>query len=82
MVLVDIYVPSVDKTYNFSLNETVEVGAIISEITEMVEQKEHVVLIGDRGGMRLYNAQNSMVLPNFNTLADCFVKNGTGLILV
>lgn len=82
MVLVDIYVPSVDKTYNFSLNETVEISSVISEITEMVEQKERVSLIGERSGTRLYSVYSSSVLPECNSLAECGIKNGTGLILV
>ena len=32
MLLVDIFVPSVDMTYNFSLNETVEIEVLIQEI--------------------------------------------------
>ena len=41
MILVDVYVPSVDKTYDFQLSEKSKISIIIEEITEMVERKEH-----------------------------------------
>ncbi len=82
MVLVDIYVPSLDKTYNFSLNEKVSIHMLLSEITEMIEQKEHVVLKGDSSMLRIYNCGNGSVLSGENCLADCMVRNGSKLLLV
>ena len=41
MILTDVYVPSVDKIYDFQLNEKVPVSTVIEEITEMISQKEH-----------------------------------------
>ena len=82
MVLVDIYVPSVDKTYNFSLNENVGITSIISEITEMVEQKEQVSLVGDRSGLHLYDGARRSALPGENTLSECAIRSGSMLFLV
>ncbi len=82
MVLVDIYVPSVDKTYNFSLNESVGIRSIISEITEMVEQKEQVSLVGERSALQLYDSTGCTSLPAGNTLSECAIRSGSRLILV
>ncbi len=82
MVLVDVFVPSVDKTYNFNLNESVSVESLILEITEMIEQKERTKLVGDKKNLRLYNVKEAMVLPAVNTLSDCYVTSGTRLMLV
>ena len=82
MVLVDIFVPSVDKTYNFSLNENVAIEGVIMEITEMIEQKERTKLQGDKGVLNIYKMNDSMILPKNNTLSDCYVTSGTRLILV
>ncbi|SFB82473.1 hypothetical protein [Butyrivibrio sp. YAB3001] len=82
MVLVDVFVPSVDKTYNFSLNEKVIIEDVISEIVEMIEQKEKCNLLGDKKDMHLYSTRNSSMLPGKNTLIDCFVTSGTRLVLV
>ncbi|CBK75874.1 hypothetical protein CIY_34180 [Butyrivibrio fibrisolvens 16/4] len=40
MILVDINVPSIDKYYDFLLNENTPIASIIDEITEMIGQKE------------------------------------------
>ncbi len=82
MVLVDIFVPSVDKTYNFSLNENVAIDGVILEITEMIEQKERTKLIGSKSDLNLYKMSDSALLPQKNTLSDCYVTSGTRLILV
>ena len=82
MILVDVYVPSVDKEYDFSLNETVTVQTIIEEITEMIGQKEQTFLVGDIGEMNLCDKKSNTVLPLENTLSDCGVRTGASLILI
>ncbi|MCR4596569.1 MAG: hypothetical protein K5673_07280 [Lachnospiraceae bacterium] len=82
MVLVDIFVPSVDKTYNFSLNENVTIDAVMLEIIEMIEQKEHTSLVGNKDILNLYNMKTSAPLPRQNSLSDCYVTSGTRLLLV
>ncbi len=82
MVLVDVFVPSVDKTYNFNLNESVSIESLILEITEMIEQKERTKLVGDKKKLNLYNVNKTMILPVSNTLSDCYVTSGTRLMLV
>lgn len=82
MVLVDIFVPSLDKIYNFSLNEHVPVSSIVEEITEIVEQKERSTFKGDVRELRLYNRKTQSPLPVQNTLEECFVTTGSNLLLV
>jgi hypothetical protein len=82
MVIVDVFVPSVDKTYNFSLNEDVGIDVVILEITEMIEQKERTRLIGNKAELNLYNVKKSFLLPKANTLSDCYVTSGSSLMLV
>ncbi len=82
MVLVDIFVASVDKTYNFSLNENVAIESVILEIIEMIEQKEHTGFQGDKERINLYKKDTSELLPRQNTLLECYVPSGTHLILV
>ena len=36
MILVDIYVPSLDKSYDFQVDETVTTEKLIMEIAEMI----------------------------------------------
>lgn len=82
MVLVDIFVPSVDKTYNFSLNENIAVHTIIDEIEEMIAQKEQTILRGESSAMELWLKETKSMLSREHTLAENGVKTGCFLILV
>lgn len=82
MVFVDVFVPSVDKTYNFNLNENATIGEVILEITEMIEQKERTKLIGEKNNLNLYVMKEATLLPKGNSLFDCYVTSGSRLILV
>ena len=39
MVIVDIFVPSLDKTYNFMLDESSKVELLMVEIIEMIDNR-------------------------------------------
>lgn len=82
MILVDIYVPSVDKTYNFSLNENVEIHRVIDELVEMIGQKEHTHLVGTQEQLELLSLQEQRALPGTNTLNDCGITPGMSLMLI
>jgi hypothetical protein len=82
MILVDIFVPALDKTYNFTLNENVKISAVITEITDMIEQKEKVCFIGNQSKLRLYTKENGRKLPVDNSLAECYIKSGKYLVLI
>lgn len=82
MILVDIYVPAVDQSYNFSLNEDIEVSVIIKEIVDMIAQKEQTHLQGDWRKLNLYSMRDKRILPYGNTLSDCYITSGSLLMMV
>lgn len=82
MILVDIYVPSLDKSYDFQLNENAEVDLIIEEISEMVGQKEHSQIVGDVAMLTLCDKKQRLVLDKGRTLAECGISTGCSLILI
>ncbi len=82
MILVDIYVPAVDKTYDFQLNENTQISAVIDEIIEMVGQKERSVLWGDSGEVLLCEKGSERILNREDTLYNAGVVTGKTLILV
>lgn len=82
MITVDIYVPSVNRVYDFELDENVQIGNIIDEISGLIEQKEHCVLAGNRAELALCLREGSMILPAGMTLAECGVRTGNSMILV
>lgn len=82
MILVDIYVPAVDREYNFSLNENIRISVLIEEISEMIGQKEQTVLSGDTSEITLASEEKEQILSEGMTLAECDVHTGDRLILV
>ncbi len=82
MVLVDVYVPSVDREYNFSLNENVSISTIIEEIVEMIGQKEQTKLAGNMRDICLISREKECILPDSSSLSECGIMTGALLILV
>lgn len=82
MILVDIYIPSVDKTYDFSLDETAKIQIVIEEIVEMIGQKEHTTITGDTSALWLCDSLTKRRLPRTSPLEDCGIHNGSSLLLV
>lgn len=82
MIIADVIVPSIDKTYNFSLDEDVKISSLIDELIAMVEQREHTTFAGDRNSVVLINKKSQYSLPKRNTLRECYVTTGSTLILL
>lgn len=82
MILVDIYVPSTGNTYDFQLDEEVPVCSVIEEISEMIGQKEHCQIAGDRKKLMLCAMRDRKILQRDYTLEQCNIVTGDSLILV
>lgn len=82
MILVDIYVPSTGNTYDFQLGEEVPIYSVIEEISEMIGQKEHCRILGDREKLMLCAMKDRKILQKEDTLGQCNIGNGESLMLV
>ncbi len=82
MILVDIFVPSVDKEYDFQLSESAEISMVIEEISEMIGQKERTEIVGDVSKLQLCDKEHQCILDRNRTLAQCGVVTGSRLILI
>lgn len=82
MILVDVFVPSVNKVYDFQLSETASIYTVIEEISEMIGQKERSELAGDVEKLQLCDKRKQCILEKNKTLAECGVITGQTLILV
>lgn len=82
MILVDIYVPSVDIDYNFQLNENVTIRVIVEEVAEMIAHKEQTSWCGTPSDLLLCSMESQEILPLSATLQQCGIRNGSKLILV
>ena len=82
MILVDIYVPSVDKTYDFQLNEGISIYSVVEEISEMIGQKEHSKIVGRTDELFLCHYKTQRVLDKKCSLKEEGVVTGDKLLLV
>lgn len=82
MILVDIYVPSVDQSYDFRLDQNTTIASVIDEITELIVQKEKSSASVNPEELVLCSREYETVLPPTSTLAQCGITTGAGLILV
>ena len=82
MILVDIYVPSLDATYDFQLDENTPVKDLTAEIGEMLGKKCKAA--PDQEGQRfvLCSYAQKAILPAEKTLFMCGIRSGSRLLLV
>ena len=48
MITVDVYIPAMDRIYNFNLDEESPIQVLVEEISELICKKEHSSLDGER----------------------------------
>lgn len=82
MILVDLYVPSMNQSYDFQLNEKATVASVILEVADMISQKERVRLVGDAQKLNLCDKDRNIILFPNETLEAGGIHTGSRLILV
>ena len=82
MIMVDVYVPSVDREYDFEIDENAPISLVIEEISAMVCQKEQCVLSGAVQELMLCDRETQRILTPGKNLRECGVGVGAKLILV
>ena len=82
MIIVESYVPSIDRTYDFKLNEDVVLSIVIEEITSVICQREKCRITGEKNDFLLLRAESNSILSKSLSLYENDVKTGDKLILV
>lgn len=82
MIIVDVYIPSLDRTYNFNLDEDAKIRVLIEEISELICKKEHSSLDGARERFILGVFGKQICFHSEYSLREYSIKNGDKLILV
>ncbi|MBR0308417.1 MAG: EsaB/YukD family protein [Mogibacterium sp.] len=82
MILVDIYVPAVDQTFDFMLDENADLSAVLLEVTEMTAKKTGSERPSDPGAFALYDTDREQPLSEEKTLFESGIRDGDRLILV
>lgn len=82
MIIVEVEVPSLERTYQFSLEEQVTVETLIAELAEVLCQKEQCERKGELEELCLYSREQKSILDRYATLAQQGVRSADGLLLV
>ena len=82
MILVDVFVPSVNKVYDFQLSDTAPIYTVIEEISEMIGQKERAAIVGNIRDLVLCDRKTHRVLEKNKTLSECDIHTGHSLIFI
>lgn len=82
MITVDVYIPAMNRIYNFNLDEESPIRVLIEEISELICKKEHSSLDGDKTRFVMGSMDRAINFCPEDSLRACSVKNGEKLILV
>lgn len=82
MILVDIYIPSLDKTYDFQVDESVPSEKLILELAEMIGNESKTPGKPQAEKMLLCSLDQEMILGKNSSLQSYGIKNGSKLMLV
>lgn len=82
MILTDIYIPAVDSSYDFMLDENVPVIQVMEEISEMISKKVKEEKPGQIGEFVLYSVDTNTLLDPGRSLYANGIRDGNRMILV
>jgi uncharacterized ubiquitin-like protein YukD len=82
MILVEVYVASMDAYYDFMLDETAKIQQVVGEIGEMLLKKTKSQTEKQEYEFMLCSMDHEEVLSEDQTLAGCRIKDGDRLLLV
>ncbi|MDO4634028.1 MAG: EsaB/YukD family protein [Eubacteriales bacterium] len=82
MILVDIYIAALDRSYDFQVDETVPTENVTLEIAEMVENITRTGKKVDGTGFLLCSMDRNKIFSGKLSLQENGVINGSHLMLV
>ena len=82
MIMVDVFVPALDSTYDFQLDEQVQVDKLTEEIAEMLNSELRLGRKSDMNQFILCSMDDEIVLDKNTTLLKSGIRNGGRLMLV
>lgn len=81
MIVVDIQVPNLNRTYDFELDEEMKTGELLKKVIQTITEKECLEDCGE-SEMLLYDLSREMVLSESHSLKQQGVKSGEQLYLI
>ena len=81
MIVVDIQVPNLNRTYDFELDEEMKTGELLKKIIQTISEKENLKDCRE-DEMLLYDLNRETVLSENRSLRQQGVKSGKQLYLI
>ena len=81
-ILTDVYIPAVDDTFDFMLDENVPVIQVMEEISEMIAKKVKETKPAQITDFVLYSMDTGTLLDYYQSLYANGIHDGSRLILV
>lgn len=82
MIIVDIEVPSMERKYQFNVDEQVPVETLIAELAEVISQKEQCIIQGNVSELCLCSEESQHILSYRESLFEQGIRNADRLLLV
>ncbi len=82
MILVDVYIPALEKTYDFRLDECAPLREVCMEICEQICQKEQCSMNENREEITLWNYKKRELLSGMANLRSAGITSGCKLMLI
>lgn len=79
MILVDVEVPVMGKTYDVQIDETVPVKEIAGQIRDMICLQEQCGILGGQENLTLWDVQRQQCLMGEHTAKEYEITTGQGL---
>lgn len=81
MVLVDVYVPYMNASFDFSLDDTATISSVIEEVITIICAKERWKATAPVDEFRFFSPSQCRILECGNSLKDELIQTGHKLIL-
>jgi len=81
MIIIDVNVPVIGKSYDFSIDENTKIETITEDVVDLIIQSEGFT-VDENVDLRLFSPVDNRALPPDSTLGECGIDNADTLLLV
>ncbi len=82
MLLVEVYAPAYDKSYDMRVEEQTSIRQLMEEMTVLIGQKERNYMAGELEKLCLCSIERGAMLSREQCLQDYGIGNGYRFVLI
>lgn len=82
MIIVDVDVPSIGRSYQFSIEESTRIDVLVAEMAEVICTKEQCATMGNPENLILCHKDRKTILKKNTTIEYNGIKSADTLILL